>query len=707
MAYVVPQVLISQLISEVSNNTVKSQNVLVFGPNYELYRYSEAGEKDKAFAGSWDGEKVVDASGAKVDSEGAVGYPNMPSDTTADVAYTKVFADNAFLKLKEFSSVEGFKAIETDQSSEVFRTIRFPYALRAKPDGTGRDGDVARDIAVGDGVAISYGTSKLFARIIGIASNFEDESSDNWFTDVEIDYAIPSGAIEAESGWSDEDSNDLREADFGSGVKITLCAVVDGCVVKGVTAGADKVTLPAAGLKADYLGWGAGTVECDILSADLYIQYRALLKTNASGIESLGNAAYVAATLGTVHPDNPLAFGAYMALLNSGDRVVYYCAVPSDDEEGYDEVLRKASLTDEVYMLVPLTRKSGIIEKVKGHVEAMSRKEKKLWRIGFVSQDVPETDMVYDETSSATGSPYVATFSNGTMQFRQIVNGVDVRPDTSTKCLVDLAAGDIVNVYGNDGALLGGYPITSIVDNNTVKVANAELSGRYKVEVYKALTHQGQVRVVADQSSRLATRRMYNVFPNVASSGGVTVTGEFIASAVAGLVSSVLPQQPVTNVALNGIDDVPLVYQTYSSDDLDAIAAGGTLIVMQDRPGSTVYVRHQISTAYKDNNLLTAELSVTKNLDSISYYFADMFAPFIGKYNVTPELVDVVRSKLEAGLASLESSTAAGLYGPQVIEDGTEIVSIVQDPVNKDHIRARVRLNLPVPFNYFDLDLEI
>ena len=84
-----------------------------------------------------------------------------------------------------------------------------------------------------------------------------------------------------------------------------------------------------------------------------------------------------------------------------------------------------------------------------------------------------------------------------------------------------------------------------------------------------------------------------------------------------------------------------------------------------------------------------------------------MFSSFIGKYNITPELIAVVRAKLTAGLTALETETAAGLYGPQVLVEGTEILECRQGEVNKDHIYARVHLNLPVPFNYFDLDLEI
>ena len=203
-------------------------------------------------------------------------------------------------------------------------------------------------------------------------------------------------------------------------------------------------------------------------------------------------------------------------------------------------------------------------------------------------------------------------------------------------------------------------------------------------------------------------RRIYNVFPTwYSTDDGTAVSGVFMACAVAGLVSSVLPQQPVTNVEIKGMSGVPACYETFSREQLNEIAEGGTFIVMQDLPGDRVYVRHQISTEYGSNNLLKSELSITKNLDSISYYFAEVFRPLIGRYNITPKLLLVIRNMIENALSRLERDTAVGLLGPQVIADGTEIRALYQDPVNQDHVYAELTLNLPRPFNVLDLNLEV
>ena len=541
---------------------------------------------------------------------------------------------------------------------------------------------------------------------------------------IDVDFCAMFDAVEIPQKMSVSDVNNWNWTTYSDPEDDVYGIVVDG------------------GMKVAYSNWGDGMYYADIIEADLYIQYRALLTNATTDIQTIASHTLVENALGTIHPDNPLAFGVYMAALNSGDRLVYYCGVATDDLSGYNTVLDKASLSDEVYMIVPLTQRETVIDSVKAHVEEMSTAENKLWRIGFVCQAAPTTDMIYDATANVDNEPFYAKFLKDRhdeytlMQFMWDDNEEDDRANTVVKCLSQVEPGDVVKVFTentadtwDDTPKYTEYYVRKVVSNTVLQLTKAvdidplddhedgyegNATGlccgpdhHYKVEVYRKLSHARQAKYIADLSSSLATRRMYNVFPTVASTDGVAFGGEFLAAAAAGLVSSVLPQQPVTNVELNGIGDVPLVYQTFSRAELNTIAAGGTFIIMQDRPGSQVYVRHQISTAYSEGNLLKAELSITKNLDSISYYFAELFAPLIGKYNITPELLDVIRSRLNGGLTALESETAAGLYGPQVLAEGTEILELRQSDVNRDHVYAKVHLNLPVPFNYFDLDLEI
>ena len=781
--YIVPQVLINQLISEVQLNTIKNQNVLVIGPNYALFRYTDAGEKAKCYIGQYDGKIVKDASGEdaatmtdfreellpldlRKQSEvtGVIPYPELPADSTPDSSYARLYADNVVIQL---FVAEGFSKLDDASAGADFDgQIRFDFALWGKRRGTEviytpadpcndkeaevRYGDtvkydVKRDIVKGDVIRIPYvdgdGKDQVFESIINDV--FESVPNSDIYDCIRLEDTLP-----AELGVS-------AETPVYSG-EVVFCAMFDAVDIPQKVSVNDVNNWTTyddpeddeygivvdGGMQVAYSNWGDGMYYAKVIEADLYVQYRSLLRTATTDIQTIASHTLVENALGTVHPDNPLAFGVYMAALNSGDRLVYYCGVATNDLSGYNEVLAKASLTDEVYMIVPLTMNESVIDSVKAHVEEMSSAENKLWRIGFVSQEPPTTDMIYDATANVDNEPFYAKFLKDRdgeytlMQFMWDDDEEDARANTVVKCLSQVEPGDVVKVFTensqdtwDDTPKYTEYYVRKVVSNTVLRLTRPvdidplddhddEYEGphtglccgpdhHYKVEVYRKLSHARQAKYIADLSSSLATRRMYNVFPSVASTDGVAFGGEFLAAAAAGLVSSVLPQQPVTNVELNGIGDIPLVYQTFSRQELNTIAAGGTFIIMQDRPGSQVYVRHQISTAYSEGNLLKSELSITKNLDSISYYFAELFAPLIGKYNITPELLDVIRSRLNGGLTALETATGAGMYGPQVLADGTEILELRQSEVNRDHVYAKVHLNLPVPFNYFDLDLEI
>lgn len=457
----------------------------------------------------------------------------------------------------------------------------------------------------------------------------------------------------------------------------------------------------------------------DVYSADLYVEYRALLTTNADTIHSITDVSDVATTLGTIHPDNPLAQGVYNALLNSGNRAIYYMGLPSNDTAGWSAILDRATLSDDVYAFVPLTQDTEVFELVAAHVNEMSTETEKHWRILFVGSAMPSADPIYTQVAHPLGDQFLATISDdddtdypGNTLLKFVDEDGD--PTTFTEALSDLKAGDKIRInFSTDAwgtAEYAEYEVAEVLTNTTVRLESgpaAVVDLPTKVEAWHPYTLAEMADAYAAISSGFASRRIYNIFPSQLGSGGVVQSGEFGAAAVAGLASSVPPQQPITNIELNGFDDLPLVYQTFNRTQLNKMAEYGTLIIMQDIVGGRIYIRHQVSTKALGGNLNETELSITKNLDSISYYFAARYAPYIGKYNITPAMLNVIELVLRDGLNYLGSLTDVGLLGPQVILEETEIVGVQQDTELADHIIATVNLGLPKPFNVLQLRLVV
>lgn len=453
-----------------------------------------------------------------------------------------------------------------------------------------------------------------------------------------------------------------------------------------------------------------------VYQATMYVEYRALVLDYADGIYSLSDIGDVVPELGTVHPDNPLAQGVYNALLNSGDQPVYFMATRSPDLAGFTTVLGQAAKTGSVYGLAPLTRNDTILAAVQAHIADRSGETEKKWRIGFFGTELPVNAVKYDATTfTPAGTAWLATIKDDPATPGEQYTLVEITNGTPT-LLSDVVPGDEVRVkYATDAwadETYETYAVASVLSNTKLLLVDGPASPvnvAAKIEIWHTNTAAQIADAVAARSRAFGTRRVYHVFPDVGYIDGVAQTSEFLAAAVAGLNSSVIPQQGLTNTELNGFDNLPAVYGTYTKEQLDVMAGGGTLILMQDAAGDQVYVRHQVSTATSGGNILTTELSVTKNLDAISYYFAGVLAPYIGRYNITPELLVVIQTQVQNGLNYLGSDrTGAGLLGPMVIlGDSTQVRRVEQHPTLKDHIVVIVDLQLPLPVNVIQLHLVV
>jgi len=445
---------------------------------------------------------------------------------------------------------------------------------------------------------------------------------------------------------------------------------------------------------------------------DLFAQYRALLPGYSDTIYTIDDLAAVEEELGTVDPDNPLAQAVYKALENSGPSTVYFMAVATDDLAGYNGVLDRASLVDTVFSFGPATRVAAILGAVEAHINAMSTELNKKWRIAFFGSTMP----VYHDVLTPATNPglidWLATIIDDPRtpgnQYRKVVLTED------GDLLANMAIGDEVrfkystDAWGNEVYETGAVAevesdtVFYLVDSLAAPVVVAS-----RIESYHPLSVAEKATALAAQSQAYYNRRCYNVFPPSLGAYGETLTSEFAAAGVAGLCSSVVPQQGLTFTEMAGFDDLPMSYGLFNSTQLDEIAAGGTMIIMQETANGPVFIRHQISTRAASGILNETELSLVKNLDSICYFFSAQLAGYIGRYNVTPELLAALRTQIDSGLAYLGSLTNVGLLGPQINLEGSEIISLQQHPTLSDRIVIRVALALPPPLNVIEMHIVV
>lgn len=446
-----------------------------------------------------------------------------------------------------------------------------------------------------------------------------------------------------------------------------------------------------------------------ITSARPFVQYRNLLDTYAKIPSTASNTNDVQTMLGAIDMDNPLAQGVYHAVLNSGEQPVRFIAVRTDDQEGYDKALEILEKSVDVYSLVPMTFDGSVLDDIQAHVNAMSGAESKHWRIAVVGFSTDKIVPVYNRAHHPLDRDYTATVEGDLVTFTA---------SDETIARDDVWKGDKFRfAFQSDGSYKEAI-VDHVVDNRHIVIAEkdpenpviSDITVPAKCEVWHDLNSDQWIDYVATKVSSFADRRMYAVFPEVLWNNGKAYPGYIGAAAIAGMISSVPPQQGLTHIEVKGFDDIPMVYSSYTRTQLNKVAEHGGLIIMQDDPGGPVYVRHQVSTRRLDGNVLTTELSVTKNLDAISYYFAEVLAPYIGKYNITPLLLQQIETTVNAGLSYLGSyNTGSGLLGPMVILDNenSKIIGIRQHETLKDHVIVSLALELPLPCNVIELYLSV
>ena len=740
MAYQRPMVTVDQNMTVTPTSIERDQPAFIFGPNYQLYRYDNAEEKAKTYIGTYDG------------SELSRDYPSTIRADKVDKSYTKLFGDNVVVNLADLADKAA--DVELPEDSAAMRAAKGGYAklmfkgkkfvdIDENGDAIERDEILSENLAVGDKLLVTYEFYKESENLV-VEGTLSTTVSDVSYKSVAVDL----------------DASDSYPNTFGPGTLVTIDdAIPDSYttvsvksvklvdVMNGVEFSRKTSTAPNynwedssdgkgvkvnAGLETSFDG---KTVK--VVSADLYVTYRELLTEYADNIRSVAGAANVEEMLGAISPDNPLAMGVYMAALNAatddGDKTppVYFMATPTDDQAGYADVLQKASLTDKVYVLAPTTRDEAVLELVRSHVLEMSSKTSKMWRIAAASADIAESKAVLTSAHNVNGGIFRAiplSESSGDTKgamadayaFRIVKSATDRSANADTELKSTVVENDIVRFnYHKDGfgeEIYDTYIVKKVVNNSTFTVTKAittdgmlttaeGLVAPSRIEIYHPYSMSELADVIASTSKAMASRRMLNVFPTVFVTDGVQMTGEFAACAVAGLISATEPQQPITNVSVRGIDSIPLVYQQYSKSELDTMAEGGTFIVAQDLPEDEVYVRHQITTAYPDGNLNTAELSITKNVDSISYAFADVFRPYYGKYNITSALLVKFRAIAQSLINQFGSSSS--VYGPQLVTEETVINYIRQNELMKDHVDISISLSVPYPCNNIDIVLTV
>ncbi len=479
--------------------------------------------------------------------------------------------------------------------------------------------------------------------------------------------------------------------------------------------------------------WTDGGVQqpLDVISesskqyGELFVEARYWLQALVEQVNTIQDVGDInTAISGALHPDNPLKWGVFKALENANGAEVKYTAVANpDDDEKWVDVLEKLLGRDDVYGLVPLTRRRTVLDAYAAHVTAQSAPEEALWRKLWVNlESVPSLPLV--SAGSTVPGHTAATTDDGEVALAVIEDDPDTtgtqytilrNTNTNANFLTNgVRAGDVVRcLYTSDGfgnEEYSEFVIDEVTTEDQLRLLtgpDAPISVAAKFEIWRNLTATEEAAEIAANAGSWGSRRVCATWPDTIESSGTVMEGYFLNCALAGLCSGVLPHQGLTHLEIVGFTDVPRTTSKFNKSQLDTMALGGAWIVTQDLTWADtsvgqIYTRHAITTGgYDDVN--QREEMITRNVDSISFRFKDAFKPFIGVTNVTPTIQSRLLVEAETLIRVLQTEGETENLGGQLIS--ATIVELRPHLTLKD--RYVIKINCEVPYSTNNVEIHL
>jgi hypothetical protein len=448
-----------------------------------------------------------------------------------------------------------------------------------------------------------------------------------------------------------------------------------------------------------------------VMSGDVYVEYRAWLADLANAVGAIYDVGTIDdAISGPLTPDNPLKWGVYKALSNSNGADVMFTAVADPDSlDSWVAVLALLVGRIDVYNLVPLTFDVEVLDLYAAHVVDESSPEQARWRAVWGSIQASTQAAIVSAASSADGQVVMAEVADDPDAVGIQYTLLTVPAGNGNFLTNQAQPADVVRTnYGvdqNGDEVYDEYVIDQVLNEDSLLLMSgpaAPITVAQKIEVWRYLSKDEIAAGLAMQAGSFASRRVKIVWPDTVGSAGVLQEGYFLAAALAGLRSGIVPQQGMTNLQVAGFDDLSRTTDFFGGAQLNAMAAAGVWIVTQS-PDGTVYTRHALTTDNTDVN--SSEEMITTNLDSISYVFSQRLAPYIGLMNVTDSALMVLSTEIDSCINFLKSNGYVARLGGQLVD--ATVISLQPHAILPDRVVCVIDVTLPYPLNNIELHLVV
>ena len=433
----------------------------------------------------------------------------------------------------------------------------------------------------------------------------------------------------------------------------------------------------------------SGALGSTLNNGTIRVGYRATI-SGLNDYFTVASLSEVEERVGKATTYNPLAFGLSQALTNANSTVAAYGVLEDTTDEHSNA--RSTLELHEVYALAPMTIQN-VESAYIAHVDSMSAETAKKERIVFLGPNA--TWYQSDGSSTTTGPTDAQTDKTGTVTgMAAIAFGVGnrrafyVNPDTvyveESRPIATLSQAYIG--YGHSNAATYGL-YAQFAQAWTYRPGTTSEAKYYAGD---NITDAAWAHLMDNTYGITATAGLQEI---VAS---IPVPGYYLAAGLAGQVAGQRPEQGFTNLPLAG-DYSKLKYSGdyYSEAQLNILAGGGNYVMWQANSAAPIVTRHQLST--DRSSVERQELSITKSLDFVSKFVRDGVSPYIGRYNITPTFLGLLKSIIVGQGTYLRRE---GYINDMKVE------KVEQDSISQDTILVTLSVSVQYPVNYIKITLQ-
>jgi hypothetical protein len=426
----------------------------------------------------------------------------------------------------------------------------------------------------------------------------------------------------------------------------------------------------------------------------LYTSYRSWYPAFQAPVQISASADLSLALSGPNDVDNPLKKAVSVGRLTATADAIYVMAVGDPSVlDNWDAAHAAADLNPVLYQYVPLSSDPGVLSLAAGAIVGNNAVDADSNRVGWfaaayttgeiIASDSQSTNSshllaVVEDNPNASGTQYTQvriTSGNGNLQTLGVRVGDQLRYDFD------------VDVYGN--VTYSTRTITQIVSGTTV-IIDSELPQNgiaKRVEVYRVFKAADAVDYYSQKASAWASPEIRFVLAPEVLVGGEWLPGYYAAVLGAGLRSSLLPQQPLSTIAINGLEAVRGL-ELFKASDLNLLAGAGCMIFAYDYNQAAVTVRHGVTTgeteilAKREESMVTARHIAMRSVRSV-------LRPLVAQLLLSPvendsRVEELVRSTLDSLRGELKTAYYTPMLGGLIAD--LVITSVTMSKYQQDEL---------------------